>query len=431
MVSQPVSSVLSTGSTNRLGNDIPTIWFEIDDLIQYPYSQPTGIQRVCIELLTAAHEQYRHAIRFFRLDSLTGYFEPVEFSTSLADWSKRASGRLTKQDRHLRRRVPAFFGPLRGLVLGRYHQRSFERHVAPGDILVSLGAPAASSRYVASIAAAKRKFGLKFAVMIHDIIPVTHSNFFPSDIVWHFQRRLKRLVACSDLIFTPSKSSCEELRFFAGQQGWTLPPIEVIRLGATFNAQLTKAALPPVSLPERFVLCVGTIEVRKNHRLLVRIWKRLAQRHGAAAIPSLVFVGRMGWLIDNLKAELEESRFLDGKIVLITRMSDAQLAQTYQRCLFTVFPSLHEGWGLPVAESLAHGKFCVASSRASLPEVGGSFVDYFDPDDEQDALEKIERALFDEEYLRLRTAHIKAEYTAPTWSQAAQTLLVRLAGHAA
>jgi glycosyltransferase involved in cell wall biosynthesis len=74
------------------------------------------------------------------------------------------------------------------------------------------------------------------------------------------------------------------------------------------------------------------------------------------------------------------------------------------RACFTVFPSLCEGWGLPIAESLAHGKFFVASNRTSIPEVGGDLIDYFDPSDDDDALAKIERLLFEPGYLAAREA---------------------------
>jgi glycosyltransferase involved in cell wall biosynthesis len=91
--------------------------------------------------------------------------------------------------------------------------------------------------------------------------------------------------------------------------------------------------------------------------------------------------------------------------------------------LFTVFPSLCEGWGLPIAESLMHGKFCVASNRTSIPEVGGDLVDYFDPSDEADALAKIERLLLDPDYLAAREARLKSEYRPRSWADCVHTLI--------
>jgi glycosyltransferase involved in cell wall biosynthesis len=177
------------------------------------------------------------------------------------------------------------------------------------------------------------------------------------------------------------------------------------------------------NLPPRFVLFVSTIEIRKNHQLLVKIWQRLVERHGADRVPALIFVGQIGWSIDGLLADLKATEHLNGKIILLRSLSDAELQQVYRDCLFTVFPSLCEGWGLPIAESLAHGKFCVASNRTSIPEVGGDLVDYFDPSSDEDALAKIERPLMDPGYLAAREARIRAEYRCRTWADCVDGLM--------
>ena len=78
---------------------------------------------------------------------------------------------------------------------------------------------------------------------------------------------------------------------------------------------------------------------------------------------------------------------------------------------------------MPIAESLAHGKFCVASNRTSIPEVGGHLVDYFDPSNEDDALAKIERPLIDPGYLAAREAQLRAEYRPRTWADCAHALI--------
>jgi glycosyltransferase involved in cell wall biosynthesis len=107
-------------------------------------------------------------------------------------------------------------------------------------------------------------------------------------------------------------------------------------------------------------------------------------------------------------------------------LSDAELRQVYRSSLFTVFPSLCEGWGLPIAESLVHGKFCVASDRTSIPEVGGDLVDYFDPSNETDALAKIERLLLEPAYLMAREARLRAEYRPRSWADCVHALIGKL-----
>ena len=140
-------------------------------------------------------------------------------------------------------------------------------------------------------------------------------------------------------------------------------------------------------------------------------------------MPNLVFAGKIGWLVDDLLDDLQASDYLNGKIILLRGLSDAELQQAYRSCLFTVFPSLSEGWGLPIAESLAHGKFCVASNHTSIPEAGGNLVDYFDPLNEDDALAKIERPLIDPGYLAAREAQLRAEYRVRTWGDCVHALI--------
>jgi glycosyltransferase involved in cell wall biosynthesis len=187
----------------------------------------------------------------------------------------------------------------------------------------------------------------------------------------------------------------------------------------------------PMHLPPRYVLFVSTIEIRKNHRLLVRAWRRLIERHGADAVPVLVFAGKVGWMVDDLLADLSASDWLGGKVEHRPGLSDTELDVAYGRCLFTLFPSVAEGWGLPVAESLAHGKFCLASNRTSIPEVGGGLIDYFDPADDDDVVAKIEWLLFEPGYLAAREARLRAQYRPGTWADCARSVVLQLEPQAA
>jgi glycosyltransferase involved in cell wall biosynthesis len=242
-------------------------------------------------------------------------------------------------------------------------------------------------------------------------------------------------------VLTNSKYSRASLIELAAKSGWPLPHVEVLQLGSGFadrptaprptttrqtTTSQTTTSPTTASLPARYILFVSTIEIRKNHRLLVKVWQRLLERYGPDPVPALIFVGQIGWSFDDLLAGLKASEYLNGKIILLRGLTDAELQQAYRGCLFTVFPSFCEGWGLPVAESLAHGKLCVASNRTSIPEVGGDLVDYFDPTNDEDALAKIERPLLDADYLAAREAQIRAEYRRRTWTDCVHGLMAAL-----
>jgi glycosyltransferase involved in cell wall biosynthesis len=123
---------------------------------------------------------------------------------------------------------------------------------------------------------------------------------------------------------------------------------------------------------------------------------------------------------------LRQSAFLDGMVVWRQDCGDAELAALYRGCRFTLFPSLYEGWGLPVAESLCFGKPCLAANASSVPEIGGSLVDYFDPLDLHDALRVIEAALADPAMLADREDAIRANFRPTPWTDTAAQLLAGL-----
>mgnify|MGYP001305149351 CR=1 FL=1 len=126
-----------------------------------------------------------------------------------------------------------------------------------------------------------------------------------------------------------------------------------------------------------FVLCVGTIEVRKNGIALLKVWQRLLKELGDKT-PQLVFAGKYGWKIKPFQDFLQSDTALQQVVTIIPQATDADLAALYQKCLFFVYPSLVEGWGLPVGEAAWFGKYSVVSLSSSLPEVCGDFVDYVD-----------------------------------------------------
>jgi glycosyltransferase involved in cell wall biosynthesis len=170
---------------------------------------------------------------------------------------------------------------------------------------------------------------------------------------------------------------------------------------------------------EDFILCVGTIEARKNHYLLYQTY-RLAHMQGID-LPKLVIVGREGWLAEPAIYALKNDPAIKDKIVFAGPISDNELSWLYANCLFTVFPSLYEGWGLPVAESLAFGKVCAASATSSIPEIGGSLNRYFSPYDPAACL-KILEGLLDKNERQEAEATIADKYKLTYWHDTAEQL---------
>jgi glycosyltransferase involved in cell wall biosynthesis len=141
-----------------------------------------------------------------------------------------------------------------------------------------------------------------------------------------------------------------------------------------------------------FVVSIGTIEIRKNHAVLMQAWRALQQELGEK-LPLLVIAGRRGWQAQDALDLLDHAQETTAPYVFIEGPTDEELKWLYASCEFSVLPSLFEGWGLPVGESLWFGKACAASKTSSIPEVGGDLCFYFDPNDPDDMKAAIKRLL--------------------------------------
>jgi glycosyltransferase involved in cell wall biosynthesis len=433
--------------TERKG--APVIWFEVEDFLRYfdHFRNPTGLQRVPFEIYLEAYRLHglTGRVRFCRLSLYTKQIRITNFELVLATyssplganapwkklWEPAELGSELSSILWIILRNPRYFFSLLktatyDFVSMRVRRYSFSSFVQPGDILVSLGAPWGVPRYAKHIAEAKRRYGIKHAVLIHDLIPIKYESFVEKRHVAQFRNWLQDAITLSDVVLTVSEYSRDVLVRLAEAFGWSLPRLEVVKPGSGLNDLLIERNQTTIRFPPRYVLYVSTIEIRKNHRLLVDVWRRLLKQFGADFVPNLILAGKVGWLIDDLLADLEASNYLDGKIMLVSDLSDAELRECYRSCLFTVFPSLCEGWGLPIAESLAQGKFCVASNSTSIPEVGGDLIDYFDPTNEDDAYAKIERLLLDSAYLTEREAQLRAAYRPRTWTDCVNALVATL-----
>jgi hypothetical protein len=175
--------------------------------------------------------------------------------------------------------------------------------------------------------------------------------------------------------------------------------------------------IPPNS---SFVLCVGTLESRKNHLLLFSAWERLLANHDAADVPVLVCLGKAGWLFDKAAEFLRARPALSAKIMLISSVTDQSLAALYQECLFTIFNSFYEGWGLPITESLSFGALPLIPCHTSLTEAGGRAAVYFRDDDLDDLYAKLETLIFSVEERKRLSNHARANSSLRSWKEVAR-----------
>lgn len=247
--------------------------------------------------------------------------------------------------------------------------------------------------------------------MVHDLIPLRNPEYCIDSVSRKFTRFLVKSVGFTSRYVCVSDATRRDMDAFLADQGSSARtatcPLAHEFAGYPRNSRGTAAINPAVGglVGRPFVLCVGTLEVRKNGIGLLRAWAQVVDQLGGHA-PLLVFAGKYGWKIHDFRALLASNDALAASVRIIDRASDADLACLYENCLFHAYPSLAEGWGLPVGEAAWFGKYSVVSSASSLPEVCGPLVDYVDPTNVDELAAALVRAIRDPGYRREKEAAI-------------------------
>jgi glycosyltransferase involved in cell wall biosynthesis len=301
----------------------------------------------------------------------------------------------------------------------------------PGDVLAVLGAGwtdfAVCERTV-------HEKGLRLALLIYDIIPLRRPEWFGRRVTDVFRAWLEDALPRTDAVLTISNATARDVTAYARSAGLALRAVPTsIPIGTGFkDGALGRptgiVVLDRVPAANSYALVVSTIEVRKNHVLLFRVWRRLLEEMPEEMVPTLVFAGRTGWFVSDLMDQLRNSRFLDGKIIHVESPTDEELGALYEGCLFTLFPSFYEGWGLPVTESHAFGRPCIVSKTTSLPEAGGSLARYIDPENTSEAYKVIRETIEDQAGLRQWRDRVQREFKPVEWSESARAVLRALDG---
>jgi glycosyltransferase involved in cell wall biosynthesis len=302
-------------------------------------------------------------------------------------------------------------------------------------VLVTMGGTPSPrlGNYFLLVQSARRRCGLRYVPFVHDCIPLLAPHYCSRELTRDFIAWLVGAFWHADGFLVNSQATATALATAARLLGRPAPAPAVVRLDACFSAGAgtdrgapadDEAALERYGLRrDGFVLFVSTIEARKNHLLAFEAWLSLIGRRGLRRTPMLVCIGKEGWSAEPALTCLKANRSLRRKIRILSRVSDGELEAFYRRCLFTLYPSAYEGWGLPVTESFCHGKVPLIPRVSALPEAGGDLAEYFDLGAAGDLRDKIERLIDDDAYRRAREAAIRRNFAARTWRDIAAEIV--------
>jgi glycosyltransferase involved in cell wall biosynthesis len=287
-----------------------------------------------------------------------------------------------------------------------------------------------NTRYVSGLEDLKGSSMCSLVTVVHDLIPFKFPFWFEDKYAPVFYRNFRHLAELTDHFITVSQWTAQQTREIVSRQLSLAPLITVFRLGDPelaqpenmISGQDTPSALRTDFSARKYVLGVGAIHARKNYEMLYRVWARFADtnKHGDL---HLVIVGGVAWNGKELAERIAKDPRVRGRIHILSNIEDADLSWLYANCLFTAFPSHYEGWGLPVAESLSHGKLCLATSATSVMEIAPDLAEHIDPEDFAAWSHKISYYAGSPAARKAREEKIARDYLPTKWEQTAQELV--------
>jgi len=390
---------------------------DVSDLMNW-HSHLSGIQRVVAEMAYRYEKEgaifcyYEEATQqFYPLDSFTGHMERREAAMAPQGVAAIAESNTNKAKHFIKRAGSALAPPIAVKVARRIkHEIASSRQEGQpvviretftfekGDTILVFGGHWDKPHYTSVLAGIKKQYGTTVATVVYDLIPVYDRAHVAEEEHTRFPRYIKAISEFTDVVYVISESTKRDyLRFLKENDIKNKPKVQVVILGEDFSH---KTPVKPDGFTAKdYVLAVSTIEVRKNYGLLYATYKRAKEL--GVTLPKLVIVGRQGWLAGDLYYQMVHDSDVSDSIQFIHNANDEALCWLYEHCLFTVYPSFYEGWGLPVAEAASYGKASAASSASSIPEVVGDAAVYFSPFSADECLAAFKRLMDDKERAKL------------------------------
>lgn len=409
-------------SENEATHGEQNIYFDVSDLIYFigHHDNLTGIQRVqsCIILSIVRDALHpNNSTKFLSYNNRTNEFitlDSIYFTQLLEDLFLPQSQRSVYFDQS-----EAKIGILPGFT-------PLSADPTKQNVLCLLGAAWVNKDYFARILELKRAYSFKFVMTVHDLIPIYASETCDQGTTKVFKKFLTEAYRYTDAFLSVSQNTALDIQRYAHRLGIDTPPIHVTQNGSHFNDFIdeqnsSRVDLSKLGITGKYVLFVSTIEGRKNHQLMFDVWRNMVA--AGVDVPTLVCVGRNGWRAEEFLNNLVATNYLNSKVKTLSDISDLELAKLYESSMFSVYPSLYEGWGLPVGESLAKGKICVTCRNSSLPEVAGDLGIYIDPVDITDATNRIQQLITDDKFRVSLEKRIVNEYIAISWSTVAENTI--------
>lgn len=257
---------------------------------------------------------------------------------------------------------------------------------------------------------------------VHDVIPTMFPYYYPPGGVEYFVDVTKYNLQVASRVIADSEATKRALSFFFN---YPLERIQVVYAGVSgeyrpvAGTEQMAHVRRKYNLPDKYLLFLGTIEPRKNVKLLLQAFHRIAKQ---ADPTKLVICGRYGWLAEDVYKVYDKLK-LEGKVIFLGYVEDEDKPYLYSGARGFVYPSLYEGFGLPPLEAMACGVPVITSDISSLPEVVGDAGILVDPENEEELAEQMLRIANDDELNASLSAKGLQRAKKFTWANTAESVL--------
>lgn len=244
---------------------------------------------------------------------------------------------------------------------------------------------------------------------VHDLIPIEYPEYgVPGEAARHMMR-MATVARHAAAVLVNSADVGERFARLVRREGWRTSPIAVAPLGVE-PAFLPKGPPSPTEAGRPYFVVCSTIEARKNHLLLLQLWRELATASDDE-VPALVIVGRRGWESESAVDLLDRCPAIRDHVLEATALSTPALAALVRGARALLMPSFAEGYGIPVAEALSLGTPVIASDLPVFREVAGPAAELLHPLDGPGWLSALRR------HARWSPAErLPSGYRSPTWT---------------
>ena len=257
--------------------------------------------------------------------------------------------------------------------------------------------------------------GARFLCLVFDLIPIEFPEYARPDGAAKHLARVKTMAETADGLITISAAVARSIEPYLAKSD-NRPQVRPILLGV--DVPRTAPELPAkIDVARPYFVVVSTIEPRKNHLLLLQIWRSMVEKLGPEKVPHLVVVGRRGWENENIVDMLERCVAIAQNVTELSGLSDEALFPLMAGARALLFPSFAEGFGLPIAEALSLGTPVICSELPVLREAGADIPDYIDPLDGLGWTRAILDYAAEDSAARARQLDRMNHWNPPSWDQ--------------